>query len=198
MPDAENDTAPARELRALLQATEHGGTATAELFASLYAELHRISERQLRQCRNDLSVSPTTILHEAYLAVAGRDGSQFPDRHRFMAYAARAMRGVVIDHLRRHRAQKNGGQFFFTVFDTQLAENTPAITADLSILEDSLEELAHADPGLAQLVDLRFFCGLSLPEIAVLRGSSLRTAERDWMKAKLYLRFQLDESHHQT
>lgn len=198
MPEAENDGAPARDLRALLQATGDGGPATPELFASLYAELHRISERQLRACRGELAVSPTTLLHEAYLAVAGRDGSQFPDRQRFMAYAARAMRGVVIDYLRRRRAQKNGGRFFFTVFDTQIAENTPDVAADLSRLSDSLDELAQADAGLAELVDLRFFCGLSLPEIAALRGISLRTIERDWMKAKLYLRFQLDESHHQT
>lgn len=198
MPEAENDGASVRDLRALLQATEQGGLATPELFASLYAELHRISERQLRQCRGEITVSPTTLLHEAYLAVAGRDGSQFPDRNRFVAYAARAMRGVVIDHLRRRRAQKNGGQFFFTVFDTQIAENTPDVTADVSRLSDSLDELAQAEPGLAELVDLRFFCGLLLPEIAALRGVSLRTIERDWMKAKLYLRFQLDESHHQT
>ncbi|MBS0613855.1 MAG: RNA polymerase subunit sigma-70, partial [Proteobacteria bacterium] len=84
------------------------------------------------------------------------------------------------------------------VFDTQIAENTPDVAADLSRLSDSLDELAQADAGLAELVDLRFFCGLSLPEIAALRGISLRTIERDWMKAKLYLRFQLDESHHQT
>ncbi|MFO1467268.1 MAG: ECF-type sigma factor [Steroidobacteraceae bacterium] len=195
MPEAEDESASTEKLRDLLRASGPGGEPVPELFASLYAELHRISERQLRRCQADLTVSPTTLLHEAYLSVAGRDGSLFPDRHRFLAYAARAMRGLVIDHLRRRRAQKHGGQFFFTVLDTQILEATPSSVEDLSRLSDSLDELAQAEPRLAELVDLRFFCGMSLAEIASLRGASLRTIDRDWMKAKLYLRFQLDDAH---
>jgi RNA polymerase sigma factor (TIGR02999 family) len=182
----------AEEIRALLQAAGGDSASASRLFASLYAELHRISERQLRQFQGALTVSPTTLLHEAYLAIAGRDGSLFPDRNRFLAYAGRAMRGLVIDYLRRRRALKNGGQFYFTALDTQIGEITPDPEAQISRLSDSLEDLERDDPALAELVDLRFFCGLSVPEIAALRGISQRTVERDWTKAKLYLRFVLD------
>ena len=104
-----------------------------------------------------------------------------------MAYAARAMRGLVIDYARERKAQKRGGKFEFTAIDTKIADEAPD-DRRLSRIADALDELAKIDRPLAELVDLKFFCGLSTAEIAALRGVSERTVERDWTKARLYLR----------
>jgi RNA polymerase sigma factor (TIGR02999 family) len=128
----------------------------------------------------------TTLLHEAYLEMAARDGPSFPDQARFMGYAARVMRGLIIDHARSRRAQKRGGQFEFTTLVTGVGE-IAADPGELTRISEALDELARVDASLAQIVDLKFFCGLSLVEIAALRGVSERTAQRSWEKARLYL-----------
>jgi RNA polymerase sigma factor (TIGR02999 family) len=115
-----------------------------------------------------------------------REGPQFPDRARFMGYASRAMRGLVIDSVRERCAQKRGGNFQFTSIPTNAAEL--AVDAlELTRIGDALDELASADAALAELVDLKFFCGFSFAEIAAMRGISERTVQRDWNKARLYL-----------
>jgi RNA polymerase sigma factor (TIGR02999 family) len=177
---------PATGLGALMrQAEALQGQAPPELFGALYRELHRLAESLLR--RSGGTLGATTLLHEAYLDLAGRE-VDFPDRARFLGYAARAMRGLIIDHARARRALKRGGAFHFTGLDTSAGEQ-PA--EDLPALGDALEALAGADPRLAELVDLKFFCGFSLPEIAAMRGVSERTAQRDWDKARLFLHRQL-------
>ena len=156
------------------------------LFANLYGELHRTARRELFLRGGGLTLSATTLVHEAYLGMSAREGASFPDRARFLAYAARAMRGLVIDHVRRRFAQKRGGQFEITVLDTTVAQRLPDADA-LQDLSDSLDELADFEPELAQVVDLKFFCGFSFPEIAALRGVSERTVQRQWEKARLFL-----------
>src|SRR5229473_3227261 len=100
-------------------AAERGDSPAAEaLFAALYSELHRLAKRELARQGLPVSLSPTTLLHEAYLDMAARDGPSFPDRARFMGYAARVMRGLVIDHARERHAQKRGGLFEITSLDT--------------------------------------------------------------------------------
>ena len=153
----------------------------AELFDLLYRDLHRLAQRQLRGTRVPIGV--TTLLHEAYLGLSARV-VRFPDRSRFFAYAARAMRGVIVDYARAHRALKRGGGFHLTGWDTR-AEQCPA--EDLSGIGDALDALGAIDPKLAELVDLKFFCGFTASEIAAMRGCSERTVERDWAKARLYL-----------
>ena len=133
--------------------------------------------------RGGVTLGATTLLHEAYLRLSAGEAG-FPDRARFFAYAARAMRGLIIDHARTRRALKRGGVFHLTGFDTR-AEDRPA--EDLSKLGDAVDALASTDPKLAELVDLKFFCGFSFREIAAMRGVSERTAQRDWSKARLYL-----------
>ena len=160
---------------------------TAEaLFRSLYDELHRLAQRQLRRDIG-VSLSATTLLHEAYLDLSARDPARYPDRARFMAYAARAMRGLIIDYARNRHAQKRGGAFHLTSLDTDIADQTPA-APDPSQVGEALESLAQVDAALAELVDLKYFGGLSVAEIAALRGVSERTVQRDWLKARLYLR----------
>jgi RNA polymerase sigma factor (TIGR02999 family) len=159
------------------------------LFASLYGELRQLAERQLRR-NSSASISPTTLLHEAYLGISTKD-AVFPDRERFMGYAARVMRGLIIDFVRERRALKRGGAFHITSLSTEVAE---VAESELSKVSDAIDELATREPRLAEIVDLRYFCGFTIEEIAALRGISARTVERDWEKARLILFQQLNAS----
>jgi RNA polymerase sigma factor (TIGR02999 family) len=163
---------------------------TPELFAALYDELHRLAESHLRRGASGLGLSTTTLLHEAYLDLASRPTLGFPDRSRFLGYAARAMRGIVIDYARRSRALKRGGGAFEITL-TSAAADTPTDAEELSRLSDALDELGKLEPSLAQLVDLHFFCGYTLGEVAGLRGVSERTVQRDFRKARLLLQHAL-------
>jgi len=156
------------------------------LFAMLYRELHRLARREAARAGPGAVVSATTLLHEAYLDIAQRDSLTFPDRARFFAYAARAMRNVVIDRARAGAAQKRGGDLDITSLDTQTAEAV-AEPIVLSEIGSALDELAEVEPELANVVDLKFFCGFSVAEIATLRGVSERTVQRQWEKARLLL-----------
>src|SRR5499427_155978 len=110
------------QLERLIESAERGDAASREeLFTLLYGELHRLAQRELRR-NASLTMSPTTLLHETYLNLSGRDSAQFPDRARFLAYAARAMRGLLIDYVRSRRAQKRGGAFEITSLPTELPE----------------------------------------------------------------------------
>lgn len=167
-------------------------TPSDHLFAALYAELHRLAEHHLRRGSGELTLSATTLLHEAYLDISAREGLAFPDRARFLGYAARAMRGIVIDFARRSRAQKRGGGASEITLTRDVVPAAEAQNAgDLARLSDALDELASIEPSLAELVDLHFFCGYPFAEIAALRGVSERTVQRDWRKARLLLHREL-------
>jgi RNA polymerase sigma factor (TIGR02999 family) len=175
----------------IAQASAGDRSKSATLFAELYRELHRAAARQLRVSAAGATLSATTLLHECYLDMSRRD-AQFPDASRFIAYAARAMRGLIIDYVRERRALKRGGAFHLTTLDTQTADAVPTGT-DLVRLSDALASLEEADPALAALVDLKFFCGFSFAEIAAMREVSERTIQRDWQKARLVLHDTLKE-----
>jgi RNA polymerase sigma factor (TIGR02999 family) len=176
--------------------TADGGDAVAsrELFAALYRELHAIAERELRRSPADATLGTTTLLHEAYLAISAREGARFPDRARFLAYASRAMRGLLIDYLRHRRAQKRGGEFRFVTLTTAPGSGGDALVPErLDRLSDALEALDQVDPALAELVDLHFFSGFAFVEIAQLRGVSERAVRYDWQKARVLLRSSLED-----
>ena len=185
------------DIGALLEAAGAGdANAPRELFAALYRELHQLAERQLRRGGPAATLSTTTLLHEAYLSLSAREGTVFPDRARFIGYAARAMRGLVVDYARRSRAEKRGGGLFeITLADAVVSATRPdrLRSVELEQLSDALDELATLEPSLAQLVDLHYFCGYSLGEIAQLRGTSERTVQRDFRKARLLLQHALLE-----
>ncbi len=164
------------------------GQAAAALFNTLYRELHAIAERQLHRGGPDLTLGTTTLLHEAYLNIADREGLDFATRGQFLAYAARAMRGLTIDYVRQRRAKKRGGEFQITSSGIDLVPlANDAEPEDLVQLGKALDTLAEVDRDLAQLVDLHFFCGFTFAELAELRGVSERTIFRDWRKARLLL-----------
>jgi RNA polymerase sigma factor (TIGR02999 family) len=162
--------------------------ATPEIFAQLYAELHRVAERLLRVHGSDLTLGATTLLHEACLDLSRRD-LRFADRPRFFAYAGKAMRTLIINYVRQRRALKRGGEFVLTSLDPEkeFDEVVPPDFAQLARLSDALDALARDDAPLAELIDLKFFCGLSFGEIASLRAISERSVQRDWRKARLFL-----------
>lgn len=175
----------------LVQRAECGDTvARSELFGSLYAELHRIARREAARYGSLPSLGTTTLLHEAYLDLNASAGLVFNDKAHFLGYAARAMRGLVIDHVRQRQAYKRGGGLQITSLDTELAEQCTEPDA-LQELSDALDEMAQQEPDLAHLVDLKFFCGFSLVEISAMKNVSERTAQRQWEKARLLLRHAL-------
>jgi len=176
----------ASSISSLMSAAEQGDSAAKEaLFAALYAELHRLAQRQLARQGFGVTMSTTSLLHRAYIDIAEQEGAAFPDRTRFMGYAARVMRGLIIDYARNRQAQKRGGQFEITSLGIEAGN--AADSGKLIQVSDALDELARADPGLAEIVDLRFFCGFTFAEIAAMKGVSERTAQREWEKARIYL-----------
>ena len=171
----------------LMRSAEAGDAdAHRQLFRALYDELRRIAERELRRAGGRSPLSPTTVLHEAYLAIAGRQSVTFADRARFMAYAARAMRGLIIDNARGRSSQKRGGAFHITSLSTDIPDGM-ADSAELEHVGEALDELGKLDQRLAQVVDLKFFCGFSFAEIAAMQQVSERTVQRDWDKARILL-----------
>jgi RNA polymerase sigma factor (TIGR02999 family) len=171
-------------LTALFAAAEGDAPPAADsLFAALYSELHRIARRELSRSGPMATLRATSLLHQAYIDISRRE-TAFPDRNRFMAYAARVMRGLIIDYVRNRRAQKRGGLFELTSLTTDVVESSPQAETDkLQEISDALDALAAVDPPLAEAVDLKFFCGFSFAEIAGIQGVS----ERNWQKARVFL-----------
>jgi RNA polymerase sigma factor (TIGR02999 family) len=173
-------------LSVLIRAAEGGDPSAADaLFSALYLELHRMAKRELSRRGVPMSLGATTLLHQAYIEMAEREGTSFPDRARFMGYASRVMRGLIIDHARNRSAEKRGGRFHITSSAMEIEE--PSDGRELARIGEALDELAKADRELAEVVDLKFFCGFTFEEIAALKGISERTAQRQWEKARIYL-----------
>jgi RNA polymerase sigma factor (TIGR02999 family) len=173
-------------LIALMESVDRGSKeATDALFSALYSELRRLAKYELARHGAPMSLGATTLLHKAYIEIADKHGTSFPDRNRFMGYAARVMRCIIIDHVRRHQAQKRGGQFEITSFSTEIEDAVDH--HELIRISEALDELSKAEPLLSELVDLKFFCGFTFAEIAAMKGISERTAQRQWEKARMYL-----------
>jgi RNA polymerase sigma factor (TIGR02999 family) len=157
------------------------------LFAALYRELHRLAEGHLRRSGGQLTLSATTLLHEAYLSIAARSQLAFPNERHFLSYASRAMRGLIIDYVRQKGAIKRGGELTFAPLEEGETDAAADPPVDFERLGQALDELALLDSSLAELVDLKFFCGLSIADIASIRRVSERTVKRDWAKARVLL-----------
>lgn len=180
-------TAVESTISALIASAERGEPEAVEaLFPVLYAELHRIARRELSRYGWGVSLGATSLLHEAYLELSRHDEARFPERNQFMAYAARVMRGLIVDYVRNRQALKRGGQFELTTITTDVVD--PAVRADeLEEISRALDDLAQVDAPLAEVVDLKFFCGFTFAEIAAMKGISERTVQRSWQKARIYL-----------
>jgi RNA polymerase sigma factor (TIGR02999 family) len=156
------------------------------VLATLYAELHSMARRHLGAHQNQ-TLDATGLVHEAYLKLIGRSNVAFEDRSHFFAYAASAMRSVVVDYARQRLAVKRGGDLHRVTELPEDAGGTIRLDEDLIGLDAALNRLAEVDPLLAQVVEMRYFAGLSEAEIAEALKRSERSIRRDWQKARLYL-----------
>jgi RNA polymerase sigma factor (TIGR02999 family) len=184
------------DIHALIERADRSDPSAADaLFGMLYSELHRVAEGSLRRLGSSLTIGPTTLLHETYLNMIGRADVEYPDRARFLGYASRAGRGLGIGYARCGGGRKRGRELQITLdAEAMPSEHAAQEALELEKLGDALDELAAIEPGLAELVDMHFFCGFTFGEIASLRAVSPRTVQRDWRKARLLLhRSLLDE-----
>ncbi len=156
------------------------------VLSTLYQELHAMARRQLAG-QQAHTLDATALVHEAYLKLIGRQTAQFDDRAHFFAYAASAMRSVVVDYARQRLAQKRGGDLHRVTELPEEIEGGLRLDEETLGLDTALTRLAAVDERLAQVVELRYFAGLSELEIASLLKRSERSIRRDWQKARLFL-----------
>ena len=182
---------PPSDITLLLSALKGGDrSALDRLFSLLYEELRRIASRQLQRSGAPNTLSTTVVVHEAYLKFLGHGNVDVNDRNHFFNLAARAMRQILVDHARQHLSAKRGGGEKPRVLDgndIRVEESATAIVA----LDASLQRLRGLDERLAQVVELRFFAGLSVEETAALLDVTDRTIKRDWRKARAFLHREL-------
>jgi RNA polymerase sigma factor (TIGR02999 family) len=184
MPDPDHNAGPVTDL--LLQLGSGDAAALDRLFPLVYEELRRVAHRQLAGEREEHTLGTTGLVHEAYLRLVDQTRVQYRDRKHFFALASRAMRQVLVDYARRYRAQKRGGNWRPVLLDeAALPSNERAET--VLALDDALCRLADLDTRLSQVVECRFFGGLSEEETAEVVGVDARTVRRDWVKAKKWL-----------
>jgi RNA polymerase sigma factor (TIGR02999 family) len=163
-----------------------GADASRRLFELVYDELRRLAASLMRRERAEHTLQPTALVHEAFLRLTGATGIEWQDRAHFMGIAARAMRQILVDHARRHRAAKRGGGLTrVTLSGAEPA--APEEAAEILDLHEALERFAALDRRAAQVVELRVFGGLSVQEVAHLLEVSPRTVDGDWAVARMWL-----------
>jgi RNA polymerase sigma-70 factor, ECF subfamily len=178
---------PRNDLTQLLRRWSHGDRgALDELMPLIYKELHKLAKRYMRQQEPGHTLQTTAVIHEAYLKLGGNSEKDWESRAHFFGVAAKAMRHVLVDHARTRRASKRGGEIRIE----QLEEGTDfgvARAAELIALDDALTSLAGQYPRQAEVVELRYFGGLSVEETAGALKISPETVARDWRFAKAFL-----------
>jgi RNA polymerase sigma factor (TIGR02999 family) len=176
----------ADEVSRLLQEVNAGVPGAFDsLVSTVYGELRRMAGGLLRGRPDRQTLQPTALVNEAYLRLAGRE-TRWDSRAHFFGAAARAMRQVLVAHARHHSAQKRAGQQIRVTFE-DLAVQAPEPQVDLLALDEALTSLARVDVRFTRVMELRYFGGCSLPEIAELTGRSLATVKRDWTYARAWL-----------
>jgi len=158
-----------------------------DLFRLVYDELRVMAARHARRMRAGDSVGPTVLVHEVYLRFADRSAPNVLDRDHFIALASRAMRMVLVDHWRRKHSRKRSPGAVSSIDIDAVPAPDPMPAVDLLALDDALVELTHLDARQARVVELRFFGGLTLGEIAGMLDVSERTVKREWQKARAFL-----------
>jgi RNA polymerase sigma-70 factor, ECF subfamily len=182
-----NELSPAGALTRLLQSWSSGDRAAAEQALPLvYEELRRIAARQLRRERDSHTLHATAIVHEAYLRLSGQAGLEWPSRAHFFAFSAHLIRRILVDYARhRNRAKRGGLAEKVTLFEA--ADLALEKSPDLEALDEALSDLEKFDPRKAAVVELKFFAGLTLDEIAEQIGISPETVSREWRRARAWL-----------
>ena len=168
-------------------------TSPNEMLPTMYGELRRVARRYLGRERKNHTLQPTALVHEAWLRLQNERGGPWQGRTHGLALGAQAMRRLLVDHGRHQKRQKRGGGAQPIALDDLLkAAATQAVPVeDLLTLEAALSKLEEIDPRAAQVISLRFFSGMSSPEVAEHLGVSVRTVEGDWAHARAWLRREL-------
>ena len=172
--------------RLLNQAADGDSVAGEQAWSAVYDEVRRIAHRELKR-RGGATLSTTGLIHEAYVKLASPDPGDVQNRSHFYALACRAMRQVLVDRARHRNAEKRGGGQAPVTLNAELVPAGPSPDAALLDLDEALGRLGRSHPRLVQVVECRFFGGLSFPETAEALGISLRTAEREWARARTHL-----------
>jgi RNA polymerase sigma-70 factor (ECF subfamily) len=174
------------DITELLSAWSDGGEAArSRVVEAVYQELHRIAERHLRKERQDHSLTPTALVHEAYLKLVDQRRVQWQSRTHFFGIAAHVMRRILVDHARARAAAKRGAGATVTLEGVDVA--TAPIDVDIVALDAALEKLTRVDPRHSQLVELRFFGGLTVEETAAVLDVAPITVKREWALARAWL-----------
>ena len=186
--DAVGGTDARHDVTELLVRWNQGDVAARDaLIPIVYDELRRVAKRKLAGQRSDHTLQATALVHEAYLRLVNRKAAQWRDRTHFFALAAQMMRQILVDHARMRNASKRGGGAVTVVLDDEDAGVGIKINLDLIDLDAAIKGLASLDPRQAQLVELRFFGGLSIEEAASVVNISPATAKREWTTARVWL-----------
>jgi len=171
----------------LRRAADGNRQAADQVVALLYADLQRLARSRLRRAAGMTLLDTTSLVHESYLRLARGEGPEFADRRHFLAYAAQVMRSIVVDLLRSRQSDRHGGGAWHVTLNTEIGESVMRHEDEVLRVHEALDELAVSDPRLAQVVQMRYFGGLSEAEIADCLGITERTVQRDWQKARLFL-----------
>lgn len=176
----------------LAEATAGNSAAVARLLPQVYDELHRIAQSYFRSESKAHTLQPTALVHEAYMKLIDQNQTDWQGRTHFLAVGAQAMRRILVDHARTKQRVKRGGRHNRIALDEHLVLAS-VDHDDLTSLDDALQELAKLDARQAHIVELRFFGGLSVAEVAEVLGVSQRTIGNEWRMAKAWLRRALHE-----
>jgi RNA polymerase sigma factor (TIGR02999 family) len=178
----------------LLLAWSHGDHASLDrLLPAVYEELRRLAARHIRQQASGHTLQATALVHEAYLRLVDQQRVEWASRAHFFGVAAKAMRSILIDHARKQRAAKRGGKAGRATLGAAGEVANPGPAVDVLALDEALIRLAEHDPRKSQVVELRYFGGLALEEVAEVLGVSLATVKRDWIAARAWLKRELTD-----
>jgi len=170
------------------QAASGDSSAVQQLYAALYPEIRRIARARLAEAGGVTGLDTTALVHEGFLRMAESEGLRGSERLQFFAYVGRALRSVVLDHLRARAAEKRGGGVqMVTLSHADEAVDPAPQGQDLAALDAAIEQVRTLDEGLSQVIEMHFFAGMTIPEIAEAREVSTRTVDRDLKKARLLL-----------
>jgi RNA polymerase sigma factor (TIGR02999 family) len=184
---------PSATVTQTLEAIDHGDRAAAErLLPLVYDELRLMARRYLGRERIDHTLAPTALVHEAWMKLVEQTRVQWKGRAHFMGVAAQAMRRILVDHARERHRHKRGGGLARITLDEAIAL-APGRDEDLLAVDEALERLAQLDARQARIVELRFFGGLDVAEVAEVLGVSKRTVEAEWTMLRAWLRRELGE-----
>jgi RNA polymerase sigma factor (TIGR02999 family) len=176
------------DLTVLIHKAQAGDAAAQHaVFAQLYGDLKRLAHARLSGSGHHTLLDTCALINEAYLRLAQASELRPENRGQYLAYASRAMRSIIVDFVRARSAERRGGHAERVTLSTEVADSVPSGEDEIIRVHEALEELSATDPRLVSVVEMRYFGGLTEPEIASALGVTDRTVRRDWLKARLLL-----------